>query len=725
MSWLERLFGTSVTPDARDSDQDTAVRALALMANPAMIADANGHILAANTAFISLCQTPAIRQQLPELNSTNVAGYSAHRLFQALGVEAPHGMLSFSMAELTLGAERWVLQSSSLQTQRGTTLNLVQWFAQPHASAAQQLFQQLAVLQLDPNGQIKSSNAPAIALLGPSAAHDRGRDFMSLWHATPQQLETCRQLLRQLQQGQRAKAELATASDERWCAVELVPLTHASGQLLGSLCVLTDATRAMLEKVDQVGQMKAIHMTQAVIEFTLDGIILTANTNFLSTLGYSLEEIKGQHHRMFVDEQYTRSAEYQEFWRRLKAGEFFVNEYKRFGKGGKEIWIQASYNPIFDADGKPFKVVKYATDITQRKLVVNEIKRVMMQLSGGDLQTRIEHTFVGEFAELGHAINGFIQTLRQMVTDIHAVAFAITGATHEISDGNTDLASRTEQQASSLEETASSMEEFAGTVRQNSEHSKQANMLSGQASEIAVGGGELISKVVTTMASINESAQRISDIIGVIDGIAFQTNILALNAAVEAARAGEQGRGFAVVASEVRSLAQRSANAAKDIKTLISDSVAKIRTGHELVERSGITMQDVVLSIKRVNDLMSDIAAASQAQTAGIDEVNKAITQMDAMTQQNAALVEQAAAAAESLVSQAEQLTEKMSFFQLGGEALRHQPPRQPQIQARRVDSNVAVKKPVNAIAKAASRPVIAPTTKREAITEQDEWEQF
>lgn len=723
MSWLERLFGTPATPDPRHSDNDTLVRAIALMSNPTLIADANGQILATNPAFTALFQAPILRQQLPDLNPAQVVGYSAHRLFQALGVASDHGLLSFSMTELTLGTERWLLQSTPLQADVGCSLTMVQCFLQRQVPSVQQLYDQLAVLHLDTNGNISAINAAAVTLLGQSVSHYVGRDFTSLWQTKPQQVDACRQLLRQLMQRQSVSTEFMThtTQGEIWCAVELLPQMDAVGQVVGSLCILRDVTTAALERLNRAEQMKAIHMTQAVIEFTLDGVILTANTNFLATVGYTLDEIKGQHHSMFVDEHYKRSTDYQEFWRRLKAGEFFVNEYKRFGKGGKEIWIQASYNPIFDADGRPFKVVKYATDITERKIVVNEIKRVMMQLSNGDLRARIEQPFVGEFAELGQAISRFIETLRQMVSDINSVAFAITGATHEISDGNTDLASRTEQQASSLEETASSMEEFAGTVRQNSEHSKQANMLSGQASEIAVGGGELISKVVATMASINESAQRISDIIGVIDGIAFQTNILALNAAVEAARAGEQGRGFAVVASEVRSLAQRSANAAKDIKTLISDSVAKIRSGHELVERSGITMQDVVLSIKRVNDLMSDIAAASQAQTAGIDEVNKAITQMDAMTQQNAALVEQAAAAAESLVGQAEQLTEKMTFFQLGEEVQQHQPQRQ----ARRTDTNVAIKPSANAVAKAVSRPVIALKVKREAITEQDEWEQF
>lgn len=296
---------------------------------------------------------------------------------------------------------------------------------------------------------------------------------------------------------------------------------------------------------------------------------------------------------------------------------------------------------------------------------LNEVSNVLLAISQGDLTKRVTSSYDGTFDDLKNYCNSTSDNLANVIRKIREASDTINNASSEIAQGNADLSTRTEQQASSLEETASSMEEITSTVRLNAENANQANGLASQASQVASNGGDLIQEVVLTMASINESSQKISDIIGVIDGIAFQTNILALNAAVEAARAGEQGRGFAVVASEVRTLAQRSANAAKDIKDLISDSVSKVESGNNLVNQSGETMKEIVTSIQRVNDIMSEIAAASAEQASGIDEVSKAVTQMDEMTQQNAALVEEAAAAAESMRSQAGELTGRVGTFKL------------------------------------------------------------
>jgi len=297
---------------------------------------------------------------------------------------------------------------------------------------------------------------------------------------------------------------------------------------------------------------------------------------------------------------------------------------------------------------------------------VGEAVKVAEAVASGDLTQRIDVKSGDETGHLMQALKKMNDELVKLVGQIRTGSDTIATASAQIAMGNQDLSSRTEEQASSLEETASSMEELTSTVKQNADNARQANQLAVAASEVAVRGGEVVSQVVSTMDAIQESSKKMADIIGAIDGIAFQTNILALNAAVEAARAGEQGRGFAVVASEVRNLAQRSASAAKEIKTLIDDSVSRVESGGKLVHEAGSTMEEVVTSIRRVNDIMSEISAASAEQSAGIEQVNQAVTQMDTVTQQNAALVEESAAAAESMQQQARSLVQVVSVFKTG-----------------------------------------------------------
>ncbi|MFZ6846980.1 methyl-accepting chemotaxis protein [Undibacterium sp. RuRC25W] len=298
---------------------------------------------------------------------------------------------------------------------------------------------------------------------------------------------------------------------------------------------------------------------------------------------------------------------------------------------------------------------------------LNEAVKVAQTVAAGDLTSNIEVTSTDETGQLLQALKEMNNALQDIVGQVRSGTDTIATASSQIAVGNMDLSTRTEQQASSLEETASSMEEITSVVQQNADNARQANSLAKTASEVASKGGSVVSEVVGTMSSISESAKKIVDIISVIDGIAFQTNILALNAAVEAARAGEQGRGFAVVASEVRNLAQRSASAAKEIKTLIGDSVEKVEAGSKLVDLAGTTMTEVVDSVRRVTDVISEISAAGQEQSTGIEQINIAITEMDNLTQQNAALVEEAAAAAGSLQDQAENLAQLVSVFKIHG----------------------------------------------------------
>ncbi len=299
---------------------------------------------------------------------------------------------------------------------------------------------------------------------------------------------------------------------------------------------------------------------------------------------------------------------------------------------------------------------------------LNEVVRVLAALSRGDLTETISNEYFGTFGQLKDDSNATVSSLKELISGFKIAVDSINTAAREIAAGNTDLSQRTEEQASSLEQTASSMEQLASTVKQNAENAKQANQLASAASDVAVKGGQVVGEVVNTMANINASSRKIVDIISVIDGIAFQTNILALNAAVEAARAGEQGRGFAVVAAEVRNLAQRSSAAAREIKQLISDSVKNVEGGSHQVEQAGKTMAEIVASVRRVTDIMAEIAAASVEQSAGIDQVNQAVTQMDEVTQQNAALVEQAAAAAKAMEEQSDGLANSISVFKLDAE---------------------------------------------------------
>ena len=317
----------------------------------------------------------------------------------------------------------------------------------------------------------------------------------------------------------------------------------------------------------------------------------------------------------------------------------------------------------------------------------------------------------GDFRKIIEGMNETLEMIVGPIATVKAATETINTASKEIAQGNQDLSRRTEEQAASLEKTASSMEELASTVKQNADNAKQANQLAAAASGVAIKGGEVVSEVVTTMSAINDSAKKIEDIISVIDGIAFQTNILALNAAVEAARAGEQGRGFAVVAGEVRNLAQRSASAAKEIKELITDSVSKTAEGTKQVENAGETMQEIVTSVKRVTDIIAEIAAASQEQSAGIEQVNEAVIKMDDMTQQNTALVEEAAAAAESLMEQADELMNAVSVFKLEGETRKE-----------RRASGSPMRTPMTTTRPA---PVKAEKMSAKTGTDDGEWEEF
>lgn len=447
----------------------------------------------------------------------------------------------------------------------------------------------------------------------------------------------------------------------------------------------TAVDHARLEELDR--RMAAIDRSQAVIEFDLDGTIRDANDNFLKTIGYSLDEIRGQKHRMFVDPAEASTPDYGVFWQELNEGRFVARKFRRLGKGGREIWLEASYNPVLDDAGRPLKVVKLAVDITQAEqasqraerdrlaaeaaqaALVGALAEQLSRLSDGDLRAAIDPAGVdASYSGVTADFNGAVGSLRGVLEKVLAAVTTLRGGSDEISQASDDLSHRTEQQAASLEETAAALDQITATVQRSAEGARQAADIASKAHDEADRSGEVMRQAVSAMDGISRRSAEISDIVGVIDEIAFQTNLLALNAGVEAARAGDSGRGFAVVASEVRALAQRSAEAAKEIKTLITASGSEVADGVKLVAETGRALEGIANQVTTIDELVAEIAAATQEQASGLGQVNQAVNQMDEVTQQNAAMVQETTAAAANLKTEAEHLATLVGRFRTGSE---------------------------------------------------------
>lgn len=532
------------------------------------------------------------------------------------------------------------------------------------------------VLEMDMNGIITDVNDVFCHTSGYQRSEIIGKNLTVLLNDKFRNSSEFREFGDRLKRGETVSGEfklLGKGDKEFWISANYNPILDLNLKPFKVVKYGSEITQIKKERADNEGQLSSINRSIGKVEYGLDGLITKVNDIFCLQTGYSAGDLIGKHHDVLVTKTVITSSSYQDFWKKLNAGEFVSGIYETVGKDGKQVWLNASYNPILDENGIPYKVVHFAIDITQQKLTesnlasaVAETKDVIDSAKLGDLSSRVSLIGKdGEVAELCKGVNALLDNMAEMVSQVLEAVEAVNAAASEIAKGNNDLSSRTEEQASSLQQTTSSMSDLAITVKQNAGNAKEANELAAKASGVAEKGGEVVGEVVRTMSEINEYAHKIEDIISVIDGIAFQTNILALNAAVEAARAGEQGRGFAVVAGEVRSLAQRSSSAAKEIKDLINDSVNKVLEGTKLVENAGNTMEDIVNSVRHVTDIMRAISKASTDQSFGIDQVNSAISSMDEATQQNAALVEQAAAAAESLVEQASSLKNTVGSFTL------------------------------------------------------------
>ncbi len=543
-----------------------------------------------------------------------------------------------------------------------------------------------AVIEFKLDGTILWANENFCAALGYSAAEIVGRHHSMF--ADPEYAKGAeyRAFWDKLGRGEFDAGKykrLAKGGREIWIQATYNPILDLNGRPFKVVKFASDITAEEIAANEQRSRVEAVSRAQAVIEFKLDGTILSANENFLATMGYSAAEIVGRHHSMFAEPEFARSSEYRALWERLNRGEFIADKFHRLGKGGKDVWLLASYNPLFDLNGKPYKVIKYATDITaveserlaaerskveQAATIVGSIGTGLSALAKGDLLHRVDADLTGPFAQLKDDFNGAMTHLQETMRSVMATTDGINTGANEIAQAADDLSKRTEQQAASLEETAAALEEITATVKKTAENAKQASTIVSTARGAAEDGGQIVDTAIKAMGQIEQSSKQITDIIGVIDEIAFQTNLLALNAGVEAARAGDAGKGFAVVASEVRALAQRSSDAARQIKTLIKASSEHVASGVKLVGDSGQALRKIVAQVVEINSLVTEMAQAAQQQSTGIEEVNTAVTQMDQVTQQNAAMVEESTAASRNLASETTQLSGIIAFFQVGSD---------------------------------------------------------
>lgn len=536
-----------------------------------------------------------------------------------------------------------------------------------------------AIIEFDMTGKILSANQNFCQLLGYDIAELVGKHHRFLVDAAEASSADYQRFWSDLAAGkfdQRQYKRIGKGGKEVWIEASYNPVFRG-GKPYKVVKFATDITAQKLKAAEDAGKLEALSRSQAIIEFTPAGEILGANENFLNALGYDLADIKGKHHSMFCESAYVNSEDYRRFWNRLSSGEYVSDEFLRLGKGGRKVFIQASYNPIFDMNGKVFKVVKFATDVTTRVENVDRLAEALQCLATGDLTQELRAPFLPLLEKLRLDFNGASSKLRAAMETVAQNAAAIAAASNEIRSASSDLSHRTEQQAASVEETAAALEEITTTVADSTSRAHEAGQLVRKTKENAERSGMVVRQAIDAMSKIETSAAEIANIIGVIDEIAFQTNLLALNAGVEAARAGEAGKGFAVVAQEVRELAQRSAKAAKEIKDLIGTSNSHVKNGVALVGETGKVLEEIVGQVVLVDSNVGAIVDASREQSTGLKEINTAVNTMDQGTQRNAAMVEETSAAAHGLAKEADALFLLLSQFNVGGAATsRHYAPR-------------------------------------------------
>lgn len=573
---------------------------------------------------------------------------------------------------------------------QGKLLHVVQYAidvtASIEASAQAQLLSMvanennIAATVTDPEGRVIYVNKGFTDLTGYTFDEVRGKKPGQVLQGEHSSAETIAQIRQAIQQQTAIECEIINYTKQGlpyWINLKINPVFDSQGQLIRFVSLQSNIDEAKLKNLEISARLDAVSASMATIELSTDGYVLTANQNFCQTMGYALHEIVGKHHSHFVTERLKSSEEYQLFWQKLNRGEYDTGQYERVNKAGEVVWLQASYNPVFDLQCNVIKVVKFAMDVTAAVNqshalghAVDEIKHLVKAAKACDISQRLTlASDVEEIISLYDGVNTLVENMSEVILHLEEAGDTIGAVAHSISEENGHLAERTDQQAEQIEDTADKMDKLAATIWQNAENAKTASDFATEATDVAVQGGDMVGDVINTMAIINQSSEKIQDIISVIDSIAFQTNILALNAAVEAARAGDQGKGFAVVAGEVRNLAQRSAEAAKEIKNLISDSVTKVQEGVRLVQDAGITMERAVTSVKRVTKIIGEITEASFEQGLSVAQLNNTVASMKVIGQQNTALVQSITHSVGQLLNESSAVTSRASQYQLAIES--------------------------------------------------------
>ncbi|TCM58188.1 methyl-accepting chemotaxis sensory transducer with Pas/Pac sensor [Rhizobium sp. PP-F2F-G48] len=550
--------------------------------------------------------------------------------------------------------------------------------------------QSQAIIEFDLTGRILSANDNFCQALGYGLSEIVGRHHSMFVSPEEAASAAYRDFWAALAGGMFQRQQykrLAKGGREVWIEASYNPVKR-NGRPYKVVKIATEITASKIQSAEDGGKLMALSRAQAIIEFTPQGEILRANDNFLSALGYDLSEIAGRHHAMFCDPAYAASPEYKAFWEDLRRGTFVTDQFLRIGKGGKRVFIQASYNPIFDDAGRVFKVVKFAIDVTDRMHAVEELGAALERLSQCNIRITLDEPFVGEFDSLRRDFNTSIGEFQKTLTNVLGQTRALNDSSQEMRQAAESLAERSQQQAAALEETSAALDEVTATVNSSTENTQETRTLVQNARVSTGASAAVVEETVTAMQRIEQASREISQIIGVIDEIAFQTNLLALNAGVEAARAGEAGKGFAVVAQEVRELAQRSAKAAKEIKVLITNSGKEVLEGVRLVGKTGDALKEIDVFVRRIDQNVDAIATAAKEQSVGLREINRAVNDLDRMTQENAAMSERTTDISRALADGADALAALVSVFKLNRRTAQRAPDasdlsRHPQTEAR------------------------------------------